>query len=112
MKLRCLIWNKNNILHFVSEVLTSERNCRNIKNNLNSCEDAILDLIDLTVKISDMVVLEKHGILQEKKLYDNGLLFSNKKDVEYSYNSLIKYDDFDVLTEVSDTGEVFGFRKM
>ena len=42
-------------------------NCRILKENLSYCEDAILDLTDLTVKIPDMVVLKKPGILQKMK---------------------------------------------
>ena len=64
-----------NKLDFDSEVLRSEMNPRIKKYNLDYCEDAILDLIDLTVQITDMVLLKKFGILQEgKQLYDAVLL--------------------------------------
>ena len=73
----------NNILFFVSEVLGCVRNRRVIKHDLNYCEDAILDLVDLTVKITDMVVLKKPGILQEiKKLHDGVLQQENDSDTE------------------------------
>ena len=44
-------------------MLKSEMNLRFIKHKLNYCEDGVLDLIDLTVKISDVVVLKKPGTL-------------------------------------------------
>ena len=41
--------------------------CRGIvKNNLNYCEEAIVDLIDLTVKITDVVVLKKNLVYYKK----------------------------------------------
>ena len=57
----------NNKLYYVSEVLRSKMNHRIEKYDLNYCEDAILDLIDLTVKIIDMINLKKPGVLQEVK---------------------------------------------
>ena len=53
-------------------------------------EDGLLDLIDLTVSKTDMVILKKPGILQEiKKLYDAVLLYENDIDVEHAYFSLV-----------------------
>ena len=54
-------------LYFVSEVFRPEVNRRIMKYDLNYCEHSTLDLIDLTVKITDMVILKKPGILQEVK---------------------------------------------
>ena len=97
----------NNKLYYVSEVLRSEMSDR-IKNfNLNYCEDDILDLIDLTVKITDMINLKKPGVLQEiKKLYDSLSQYENECDTE---SESIDYYE---LSEDSDTGEIIGFRNM
>ena len=46
----------NNEYNFSSEVSRSETNRRLVKTILKYCDDAILDLIDLTIKITDMVV--------------------------------------------------------
>ena len=74
------------------------------------CEDAIFNLIDFTVKITDKINSKKPGILQEiKKLLDAVLHSENDSDTAYES---IEYDDYDVLSEDSDTGEIFGFRKM
>ena len=54
-------------LYAVAEVLRSQRNRRGIKYNLNYCEEAILSLIDLTVKKTVMNKLKKPDILQEIK---------------------------------------------
>ena len=51
-------------LHFVSEVLRSVMYRRIKKHDLNYCEDGILDLIELTVKIPDMFLPKELGILQ------------------------------------------------
>ena len=51
--------HKSKLLYDVSEVLRNEMNRRGIKYNLNYCEDAILNLIDLTVKMTDMINLKK-----------------------------------------------------
>ena len=72
-----------------------------MKCNLNFCEDAIPDLIRLTVKITHMGILEISGLLREnKKLYDAVLLHKNDS---VDYSSLIEYDDYDVLSENSET---------
>ena len=64
----------NKKLYYVSEVLRFKRYDRIEKYNLIYCEDAILDLIDLTVKIFDLIDLKKPGVLKEvKKLYDGVL---------------------------------------
>ena len=61
------------------------------KYDLSFCEDAILDLIDLTFKIPDLIVLEKPSVLQEiKKLYDGALQYGNDSDTECES---IEYDD-------------------
>ena len=56
-----------NKLYYVSEVLRFKFFHRIEKYDLNYCEDAIFDLIDLTVKIIDMINLKKPGVLQEIK---------------------------------------------
>ena len=98
----------NNKLNYVSEVLRIKMYDRIEKYDLNFCEDAILDLIDLTVKITDMINLKKPNVLQEiKKLYNGVLQYEN--DSEYES---IEYDDYYELSEDSDTGEIIGFRIM
>ena len=100
----------NNKLFYVSEVLRFKMYDRIEKYNLNYCEDAILDLIDLTVKITDMINLKKPGVLQEiKKLYDGVSQYENDNDTE---NESVEYDDYYELSEDSDTGEIIGFRNM
>ena len=100
----------NNKLYYVSEVLRSKMYDRIEKYDLNYCEDAILDLIDLTVKIIDMSNLKKPGVLQEvKKLYNSVSQYENDNDTE---NESVEYDDYYELSEDSDTGEVIGFRNM
>ena len=80
------------------------------KYDLNYCEDDILDLIDLTVKIADMINLKKPNVLQEiKKLYNGVLQYENENDTEFES---IDYDDYYELSEDSDTGEIIGFRNM
>ena len=77
------------------------------KFNLNYCEDDILNLIELTVKITDMINLKKPGVLQEiKKLYDGLSQYENESDTE---SESIDYYE---LSEDSDTGEIIGFRNM
>ena len=100
----------NNKLYYVSEVLRVEMSDRIEKYDLNYCEDAILDLIDLTVKITDMINLKKPGVLQEiKKLYNGVSEYENDNDTE---NESVEYDDYYELSEDSDTGEIIGFRNM
>ena len=61
----------NNKIYYVSEVLRFKMYDRIEKYDLNYCEDAVLDLIDLTVKIADMINLKKPNVLQEiEKLYN------------------------------------------
>ena len=80
------------------------------KYDLNYCEDAILDLIDLTVKAIDMISLKKPGVLQEiKKLYDGVIQYENDSDTECES---IEYDDRDMLSEDSDIGEIIGFKRI
>ena len=94
----------------VSEVLRSEMNRRGIKDDLKYCEEAILDLIDLTVKKTDMINLKKLDILQESKImYDGVLQHENDSDTECES---LDYDDYYVLSEDSDTGQIIGFRNM
>ena len=77
---------------------------------MNFCEDANLDLIDLTVKLVDMNNLKKPGVSQEiTKLYDGVLQYENGSDTECES---IEYDDCDMLSEDSDTGEFIGFRNL
>ena len=100
----------NNKLFYVSEMLRFKMYDRIEKYNLNYCEDAIIDLIDLTVKISHMINSKKPGVLQEiKKLYNGVLQYENDSDTECES---IDYDDCDMLSEDSDTGETIGFRNM
>ena len=74
----------NNKLYYVSEMLKFIMYDRIEKYDLNYCEDVILDLIDLTVKITNMIILKKPGVLQEiKKLYDGILQYENESDMEY-----------------------------
>ena len=97
-------------IYYVSEVLNFKMYDRIEKYDLNYCEDAILDLIDLTVKIIDISNLKKSGVLQEiKKLYDGVLQYENDSDTECES---IEYDDCDMLSEDSDTGEIMGLRKI
>ena len=74
------------------------------------CEDAILDPINLTVKIIDMINLKKPGVLQEiKKLYNSVL--QNEKYSDTKCES-IEYGDYYELSEDSDTAEIIGFRNL
>ena len=57
----------NKKLYYVSEVLKIIMYDRIEKYDLDYCEDDILDIIDLTVKITDMIILKKPGVLQEIK---------------------------------------------
>ena len=100
----------NNKLYYVSEVLRFKMYDRIQKYDLNYCEDAILDLIDLTVKITDMINLKKPNVLQEiKNMYNGVLQYENESDTEFES---IDYDDYYELSEDSDTGEIIGFRNM
>ena len=100
----------NNKLYNVIEVLRITINDRIDKYDLNYCEDAILDLIDLTVNITDMIISKRPGVLQEiKKLYDGVSQYENDNDTD---NESIEYDDYYELSEDSDTGEIIGFRNM
>ena len=100
----------NNKLYYVSEVLRFKMYDRIEKYDLNYCEDAILDLIDLTVKITNMINLKKPNVLQEiKKLYNGVSQYENDDDTE---NESVEYDDYYELSEDSDTGEIIGFRNM
>ena len=100
----------NNKLYYVSEVLRSKMCDRIEKYDLNYCEDVILNLIDLTVKITNMIISKKPGVLQEiKKLYDGVSQYENDNDTD---NESIEYDDYYELSEDSDTGEIIGFRNM
>ena len=68
------------------------------------------NMIDLTVKITDMINLKKPNVLQEiKKLYIGVSQYENDNDTE---NESVEYDDYYELSEDSDTGEVIGFRNM
>ena len=80
------------------------------KYDLNYCEDAIFDLIDLTVKIFEMISLKKPGVLQQiKKLYNGVIQYENYSDTECES---IAHGDCDMLSEDSDTGEFIGFRNI
>ena len=100
----------NNKLYYVSEVLRSKMCDRIEKYDLNYCEDVILNLIDLTVKITNMIISKKPGVLQEvKKLCDGVSQYENDNDTD---NESIEHDDYYELSEDSDTGEIIGFRNM
>ena len=97
-------FDHSNKLYYVSEVLKFIMYDRIEKYDLDYCEDDILDLIDLTVKKTDMIILKKPNVLQEiKKLYNSILQYDS-----------IDYDDDErnILSEDSDTGEIIGFRNM
>ena len=100
----------NNKLYYVSELFGFKMFDRIEKYDLNYCEDAILDLIDLTVKFFDTINLKKPGVLQEiKKLYDGVLQYEIDSDTECE---CIEYDDCDMLSEDSDTADFIGFRNI
>ena len=100
----------NNKLYYVSEVLRFKMYDKIEKYDLNYCEDANLDLIDLTVKITNMINLKKPNVLQEiKKLYNGVSQYENDDDTE---NESVEYDEYYELSEDSDTGEIIGFRNM
>ena len=100
----------NNKLYYVSEVLRFKMYDRIEKYDLNYCENAILNLNDLTVKITNMINLKKPNVLQEiKKLYNGVSQYENDDDTE---NESVEYDDYYELSEDSDTGENIGFRNM
>ena len=100
----------NNKLYYVSDVLKFKLYDRIEKYDLNYCEDVILDLINLTLKISHMIISKKPGVLQEiKKLYDGILQYENESDMEYES---IEYDDYYEVSEDSDTGEIIGSRNL
>ena len=103
-------FDHNNKLYYVSEVLKIIMYDRIEKYDLNYCEDDILHLINLTVKISHMIISKKPGVLQKiKKLYDGILQYENESDMEYES---LEYDDYYELSEDSDTGEIIGFRNL
>ena len=61
----------NNSLYYVSGLLGFKMYHRIEKYDFDYSDDAFLDLIDLTVKIMEMIILKKPDVLQEiKKLYD------------------------------------------
>ena len=101
-------FEKKNKLLYVSEMLSIKMYQRIEKHDWNYCEDAILDLNNLTVKIFDMFGLKKRGILQEpKKLYDAVLQYGNDIDTECEP---LECDDYYVLSENSGTGGIEGLR--
>ena len=96
-------FDHNNKLYYVSEVLKFIMYDRIEKYYLNYCEDDFLDLIDLTVKITDMIILKKPNVLKEiKKLYNSIL----------QYDSIDDDDEWNILSEDSGTGEIIGFRNI
>ena len=96
-------FDHNNKLYYVSEVLKFIMYDRIEKYDLNYCEDDILDLIDHTVKIPHMINSKKPNVLQEiKKLYNSIL----------QYDSINDDDEWNILSEDSDTGEIIGFRNI
>ena len=98
-------FDHNNKLYYVSEVLKFLMYDRIEKYDLDYCEDDILDLIDLTVKITDMIIVKKPNVLQEiKKMYNSILQYDS---IDYDDD-----DEWNILSEDSDTGEIIGFRNM
>ena len=96
-------FDRNNKLYYVSEVLKFIIYERIEKNDLKYCEDDILDLIDHTVKISHMINSKKPNVLQEiKKLYNSIL----------QYDFIDDDDEWNILSEDGDTGELIGFRNI
>ena len=94
----------SNKLYYVSEVLKFKMYDRIEKYDLNYCEDEILNLIDLTVKITDMINLKKPNVLQEiKKLYNSILQYENDSDTECES---IDYDDCVILSEIFNIEKV------
>ena len=101
---------EHNKLYYVSEVLRFKVYNGIEKYDLKYCEDAILNLIDLFVKIIVMINLKKPGVLKEvKKLYDGVLEYEYDTDTE---DESVEYDDYYELSEDSDTGEIIGFRNL
>ena len=101
-------FDHSNKLYYVSEVLKFIMYDRIEKYDLDYCEDDILDLIDLTVKITDMIILKKPNVLQEiKKLYNSKLQYDS---IDYDDDDDV--DEWKILSEDSDTGEIIGFRNM
>ena len=99
----------NNKLYYVSEVLKFKMYDRIKKYDLDYCEDAILNLIDLTVKITDMINLKKPNVLQEiEKLYNSILQYENDSDTECES---IDYDDDCKLLSEDSTGEKYRLQK-
>ena len=96
-------FDHNNKLYYVSEVLKFIMYDRIEKYDLNYCEDDILDLIDHTVKISHMINSEKPNVLQEIKNLFNNIL---------QYDFIDDDDEWNILSEDSDTGEIIGFRNI
>ena len=77
---------------------------------MNFCEDDILGLIILSVKIFDMINLKKPGILQEiNKLYDGVSQYGDDSDTK---NESVEYINYYELSEHSDLGENIGFRNL
>ena len=57
-----------------------------------------------------MINLKKPGVLQEiKKVYDGVIQYENDSDKECES---LEYDDCDMLSEDSYTGEILGFRNI
>ena len=105
-------FDHNNKLHYVSEVLRCKMSERIEKDDLNYCEEGILNMIDLTVEIIDMINLKKPDVLQEVKKFYNGVSqYENDNDSDTECES-VEYNDCDMLSEDSDTCEIIGFRKM
>ena len=62
------------------------------KYDLNYYEDAILNLIDITVKIIDMISLKKPRVLKEvKKLYEGVLEYEYDTD---TVDESVEYDHY------------------
>ena len=86
-------FDHNNKLFYASEVLRFKMYHGIKKYDLNYSEDAIPNLIDLTVMIILMINLKKPDVLQEiKKLYDGVLKYENDSDTE---SETIEYDNCD-----------------
>ena len=98
------VFEHNIKLYYVSEVLRFKMYDRIEKYDLNYCEDAILNLIDLTVKT--LIWLTSKNLVYWRKLknlYDGVLEYEDDSDTE---KESVEYDDYYELSEDSDTGEI------
>ena len=107
----------NNKLFLMMDILRSEIDRRSMKYILSYCEDGILNVIEFVVKINDLFVLEKLGILKENRKLSRVLSILYKKDFVFEISDERNSDE---VTEDSDvdlskdvwSGQSIGFRNM